>query len=136
MLGALFGTGGWGAMMARTAANGAGMGNPVKAFAMTDSEMIAEDIAYDPRGKGCFITTGRKGKSYSVTPSGVVSTFAEAVGAGWGMMAVAVDSIRHVLWATAESVPQTIGYTESTQGKSAVLKFDLTSGKLLQRFDL
>ena len=52
------------------------------------------------------------------------------------MMAVAVDSIRNILWATTESVPQAIGYTESAKGRSAVLKYDLTSGKVLQRYDL
>jgi hypothetical protein len=133
---ALHGTDQWAGIMARIAENAAAVGNPVKAFAMPDSEMIAEDISYDPGGKRFFITSIRKGTILSVTPSGVVTTFAEPVGSGWGMMAVAVDPIRHVLWATAESVPQTIGYTESAKGRSAVLKYDLKSGKLLQRYDL
>jgi DNA-binding beta-propeller fold protein YncE len=132
----LHGTDQWNAVMARIAANAASVGNPEKAFAMPDSEMIAEDITYDPRGKRFFITSVRKGKIFSATPAGVVTTFAEPVGTGWGMMAVAVDSIRHFLWATTESVPQTIGYTESGMGKSAVLKYDLKSGRLLQRYDL
>lgn len=135
-LAALHGTDQWNVIMARIAGNGATVGNPLKAFAMPDSEMIAEDISYDPRGRRFLITSVRKGRIFSVMPSGAVTTFAEPVGAGWGMMAVAVDSTRHVLWATAEAVPQAIGYTDAAQGKSAVLKYDLSSGKLLQRYDL
>src|SRR5204862_3397499 len=60
-LAALHGTDEWNAIMARIAGNGEAVGNPVKAFAMPDSEMIAEDISYDSRGKRFFITSVRKG---------------------------------------------------------------------------
>lgn len=135
-LASLHGTEQWNAIMARISGNGAAVGSPAKAFAMPDSEMIAEDISYDPGGKRFLVTSVRKGKIFSVTPSGIVTTFAEPVATGWGMMAVAVDSVRHLLWATTEAVPQTVGYSESLKGKSAVLKYDLKSGKLLQRYDL
>ncbi|MEP6507811.1 MAG: hypothetical protein ABJC63_06250, partial [Gemmatimonadales bacterium] len=135
-LASLHGNAQWDAVMARIAGNGATMGNAARAFAMPDSDMIAEDIVYDARGRRFFISSVRHGTILSATPSGAVTTFARPVAAGWGMMALAVDPTRSVLWATTEAVPQSIGYTKSAGGRSAVLSYDLNSGKLLQRYDL
>ena len=118
ILAALHGTDEWNAIMARIAGNGAAVGNPVKAFAMPDSEMIAEDIVYDPAGRRFFVSSVRREQIVTVTPSGSASTFAESVGPGWGMMALAVDSVRNVLRATTEAVPQSPACL--TCGKQAV----------------
>lgn len=135
-LAALHGNAQWDAIMTRIAGNGAAVGSAAKAFSMPDSEMIAEDIVYDAKGCRFFISSVRHGTILSAKSSGSVSTFAEPVASGWGMMALAVDPARNVLWATTEAVPQAIGYTTSTAGRSAVLRYDLVSGKLLQTYDL
>ena len=50
-LAALHGTDQWTATMAQITGNGAAVGNAEKAFAMPDSEVIAEDFSYDSHGK-------------------------------------------------------------------------------------
>lgn len=51
------------------------------------------------------------------------------------MMAIAVDSPRHLLWASTAALPHAAGYREQDKGKCALLAFDPRDGKLVKRFD-
>ena len=54
----------------------------------------------------------------------------------WAMLAVAVDAKRRVLWASTAAMPQALGYQAADAGRSAMLKYDLRTGRLLKRYDL
>jgi hypothetical protein len=41
-----------------------------------------------------------------------------------------------VLWASTAAMPEAIGFTKDTEGRSALLKYSLESGALLKRYDL
>lgn len=133
---ALRGTPAWTDLVARIKANGNSVGTMKSAFTLPDSEFVAEDIAYDPLGRRFFVTSVRRSTIVAVTQDGVISTFARAIAPGWGMLAVVVDRPRNTLWASAEALPMSAGYDSTQQGRSTVLRYDLTSGALLERYDL
>lgn len=133
---ALRGTPAWDAIIARVKTNASTVGKTRSAFTLPDSEFVAEDIAYDPLGRKFFVTSVRRSTIVAVTPDGSISTFARGIAPGWGMLAVAVDRPRNILWASAEAVPLATGYDSAQQGRSTVLRYDLTTGSLLERYDL
>ncbi len=85
-------------------------------------DLIPEDLAYDPVSGKFFATAVRGRKILALDRAGKFSDFvAPAEGP---MMALATDSRRRWLWATSDD-----------EGKSAVFKYSLDSGKLLKRYD-
>ncbi len=113
---------------------------PVKssdvAFRISDPALLAEDIAYDAETKSFYVSSIHRRKIIRIAPDGVVSDFIRAGQDGvWGMMALAVDAKRRVLWATTAALPQAEEYTSSDQGRSAALQYDLNTGRLLRRWD-
>jgi DNA-binding beta-propeller fold protein YncE len=133
---ALHGTPEWDALLARIKSNANPVGVTRAAFTLPDSEFVAEDIAYDALGRKFFVTSVRRSTIVTVTPNGAISTFAHGIAPGWGMLAVAVDRPRNALWASTEAVPLAANYDSAQQGRSAILRYDLTTGALLQRYDL
>ncbi len=52
----------------------------------------------------------------------------------YGIMGMAVDPERRVLWAASSAVPEMRGFTEDDRGRALVARFDLDSGRLLNIF--
>ena len=98
--------------------------------------LLTEDITYDPVSRSFYVSSIHKRKILRIDPGGQVSDF---IGEGrdgvWGIMALAVDSGRRVLWASTSALPQSEGYRSPDEGRSAVLRYDLGSGKLQKRYD-
>ena len=133
---ALRGTPSWGSITAALAKNGSPVGSFAPAFAMPDSDFVAEDIAWDPRGKRWLVSGIRRSIIVAVDPQGKQTQFARGTDKGWGFLALAVDSARNTLWATAESINLALGYDSTQAGKASVFRYDLRSGAMLQRYDL
>lgn len=98
--------------------------------------LLTEDIAYDSVSRCFYVSSIHKREILRINPGGAVSDF---IGEGrdgvWGIMALAVDSDRRVLWASTSALPQSAGYRSVDEGRSAVLRYDLASGKLQKRYD-
>ncbi len=126
------------AVQARIAANRQPVAHAVTVFSLSDPELLTEDLAYDPAAQRFFVSSIREAKILAV--DGRTGAARDFVPAGrdpiWGVLALAVDAPRGVLWATTAGMPQTPGYRPADAGHSAVLRYDLESGKLLQRYDL
>lgn len=133
---ALRGTPQWNAIVERLDANGNAINSFAPAFTMPDSDFIAEDITWDPRGKRWLVSGIRRSVIMSVDRDGKQSVFLRGTDKGWGYLAVAVDSARNTLWATAEAIPLALGYDSTLAGKAAVFRYDLRTGSLIRRFDL
>jgi hypothetical protein len=103
------------------------------AFPLADSGLLAEDVDYDPRTRRFFVTSVGERKIVSTEAGGAGSEFARAPD-GWPMLAIKVDSSRGVVWATEVAI-QGFNLPESDWGRSAVLCYDLKSGKLLRRIE-
>ena len=133
---ALRGTPSWNSILERLARNGSPVGTFTPAFAMPDSDFVAEDITWDPAGKRWLVSGIRRSRIVSVDQQGRQTMFARGTDKGWGFMALAVDSARNTLWATAEATSLAIGYDPTMAGKSSVFRFDLRTGAMLQRYDM
>jgi hypothetical protein len=104
------------------------------AFLLSDAELLAEDVAYDPSTKRFFITSVREKKIISTAADGVSAEFAKAPD-GWPMLAVKVDASRGMVWATEVAMQGFNFSLESDWGRSAVLCYDLKHGQLLRRIE-
>ncbi len=104
------------------------------AFKLTDSGLIAEDFDIDPQTKTFLITSVLERKIVHVTSSGQVSAFASSP-SGWPMLAIKVDAKHNRVWATEVALNGFTNAPKSDWGKSAVLSFDLQTGKLLNRIE-
>jgi len=133
---ALRGTRSWNALMERIAVNGATVGHFTPAFAMPDSDFVAEDITWDPTGKRWLVSGIRRSVIVSVDRLGRQETLVRGADKGWGFLALAVDSARNTLWATAEAIPLALGFDSTLAGKAAVFRYDLRDGSMLERYDL
>jgi sugar lactone lactonase YvrE len=104
------------------------------AFLLTDSGLLAEDVDYDRRSKRFFITSVREKKIIAASADGTSTDFAKAPD-DWPMLAIKVDSSRGNVWATEVAMQGFSAAPESDWGRSAVLCYDLKSGKLLRRIE-
>jgi sugar lactone lactonase YvrE len=109
-----------------------------KPFAvLPEKDLISEDIAYDPVTKRFFISSVRHHKILSLDANGKFSEFVPDGQPGiWAILALRVDPKQRVLWATTAAMPESVGFTPAIDGHSALLKYSLDKGALLQRYDL
>src|SRR5579872_595395 len=114
-------------------ANRTSVGLASPAFPLSDSRLLAEDVDYDPLGKQFLVTSIREKKIISAA-SGSIRDFAKAPD-NWSMMAIKVDSKRGLLWATEVALQGLVFAPEPDWGRSAVLSYDLKTGKLLRRIE-
>jgi hypothetical protein len=103
-------------------------------FLLADAGLLAEDVDYDPRSKRFFITSVREKKIVSTEAGGTSTEFAKAPD-NWPMLAIKVDASRGAVWATEVALQGFSGVPESDWGRSAVVCYELKSGKLLRRIE-
>ena len=101
---------------------------------LPQNDLILEDVTYDSVSGRFFLSSVRHRKIISLTMNGHVEDFVPE--GGWPILALAADSARRSLWATTAAMPEGLGYNPADEGKSALLKFSLVSGKLLKRYEL
>jgi hypothetical protein len=131
---ALRGLPGYQSIHANMAANTAGKSAAEKVFRLESSARIPEDIDYDPAAKYFYISTVLGKQILRVDMAGGTKLFAAAPDQ-WPMMALKVDPRRRVLWATEVALDGFAAAAKQDWGRSAILQYDLSSGKLLQRIE-
>ena len=114
-------------------ANRTSIGHASIAFLLSDSNLLAEDVDYDPQASQFLVTSVREKKIISIV-KGVIHDFAKAP-ENWPMLALKVDSRRGLVWATEVAMQGFIFTPESDWGRSAVLCYDLRNGNLLRRIE-
>jgi hypothetical protein len=114
--------------------NKTAVGRSEKVFALADPGLVPEDIDFDPQSKTFLITSVLEQKIVRVASSGQVSSFASS-SSGWPMLALKVDAQRNRVWATEVAMDGFTIAPKSDWGRSAVLCFDLQTGKLLNRIE-
>ena len=133
----LHGSAAWTAVMEQLRRNLEPVGGSTVAFALPDSDFVAEDLTWDGPGKRFIVSSMRHRKLVAVSPDGAATAFAPVGGDRvWAILGVAMDRARGALWATTEAVPFALGVLPADSGRSAVLRFDLANGRLLKRYPL
>jgi hypothetical protein len=106
-------------------------------FKLPERDLVAEDIAYDPGARRFFISSVRLGKIVAIDAKGHAADFVrEGQRDVWAILALRADSKRRTLWATTAAMPESLAFTATADGRSALLEYDLDSGKLLHRYDV
>jgi len=96
--------------------------------------LIAEDVDYDSASQSFFFSTVLGKKIFAATSDGHLREFASPP-TNLPLLAVKVDPARKLLWASAVGLRNFAGVPESTQARSVLLCYSLSSGKLLRRLD-
>jgi hypothetical protein len=99
-----------------------------------DSGLLTEDVDYDPTTGAFLITSVLEHKIVRGTLSGAITGFAASPD-NWPMLAIKIDALRHVVWATEVALDGFTAAPKADWGRSAVLAYDLTTGKLLRRIE-
>jgi sugar lactone lactonase YvrE len=138
---ALRGTDRFDAVVARFAANGLPIARSEVALVLDDRDVLAEGVARDPRSGDLFVGSVRGRRVLRAAPPGgaavpLPASIDGAAGDGgdaslYGVMGMAIDPERRILWAAASAVPEMDGFGEADRGRAMVARYDLDSGRLV-----
>jgi sugar lactone lactonase YvrE len=119
----------------RLARNGEPVVASQVAFELPERDLLTEGIAHDPRDGAFYVGSVHQSKIFRVPRQGTVSEFLPELPGGWAPLGLRVDRKASALWVATAALPQTAGYNPSDSGRSAILRFDLGSGRLSARYD-
>lgn len=110
------------------------------AFKINEPDLIPEGIAYDSRTKTFYVGSTYLRKIVSIDEKGAVKNFTEEAQDGLrGVLGMRVDEKRRVLWAISShaglAMPLKNGDRDCI-GCSEVFKYDLNTGKLVEKYTL
>jgi hypothetical protein len=116
--------------------NGNAISHGQTAIVLGDPNVLAEDVAYDTDLDEFYISSVRERKIVAVQIGGRIRDFTVSGANGaHAMLALAADPNRRWLWATTSATPMELGYAASDAGRSALLKYDLRTGSLVQQYN-
>ena len=105
------------------------------AFVIKDRSLHTEGIEYDPTHKTFYLGSIHKRKIIKVTPDGKTVDFCPSAIEGMtSIFGIKVDVQRDLLWACASPMEEMESY--DSLARSAVFKFALSSGELLQKYPM
>jgi sugar lactone lactonase YvrE len=105
------------------------------AFELPDPELLIEGVAHDSTRGEFLVGSVRKGRILRVGRDGSVGDFAVVEGGHWAPLGLRVDRPRGALWVAAAARPQVAGYQPADSGRSAIMRYDLRSGRLTHRYE-
>lgn len=129
-------TGEFKSVLARFAANRSHVGRSATAFTIPEKGLITEGIAYDSVEDAFYLSSVRARKVFKVKRGEAAREFATERDGLWSAMGMKVDARRRVLWVASAAVPPMSNYRKEEDGQSGLLKFDLKTGKLIQKYTL
>lgn len=116
------------------ATNGAPVSRARIEATLADARLLAEDVDFDPDARRFFVTGVVGKRIISLGAGGAEKTFAEAPD-GWPMVALKLDLKRRRLWATEVAFNGFTAVPKADWGRSALLRYDLDTGRLMSRLD-
>ncbi|HEY2517123.1 MAG TPA: hypothetical protein VGI39_39895, partial [Polyangiaceae bacterium] len=118
----------------RMAKNLQPVANATPAFELPHDELVTEDIAYDPATKSFFVSSVRHRKIVAVDERGNAHDWVandDALGSACGL---ALTSGR--LWVGSAELAPMVGYEPKKAHPTALLAYDLATGKRVERIAL
>jgi hypothetical protein len=122
------------ALQAEMAKNNGPIAKATEVFRMEKTDLIPEDVDYDARTSRFFVSSVLQKEILTFDAKGTSEVFAHAPDE-WPMMALKIDASRRVLWVTEVALKGYKWSPEAAWGRSAVLIYNLDSGKLLHRVE-
>ncbi|MCF6264367.1 MAG: hypothetical protein L3J24_12380 [Xanthomonadales bacterium] len=113
-------------------------GSVENVLTLADDVVLPEAIDWDPLNQTFLIGTVADGRILRVDDKGKSSTLfqADAENGMWSIYDIKVDVKRKIFWVSSAALPGYKNYSQADFGRSALFKFDLKSGKLLQRYPM
>jgi hypothetical protein len=102
--------------------------------ALPDSLLHPEGVAWDAATGRVFVASVHQRKIVVIEPDGRVRDFVAGGDSLDAVFGVTVDAPQHRLWATTAWVPEQDGGLPPDSSRTALLAFDLTSGRELGRW--
>lgn len=104
------------------------------AFTVHEKGIVPESVGYDPVTQVFYLSSIYKRKILSLNSKGEVKDFATERDGLWSVLGLKVDAPRRLLWVCTAAHRQMSNYRKEDDGASALLKFDLRSGKLIGKY--
>jgi len=105
------------------------------AFTLKDRSLHTEGIEYDAEHKTFYLGSIHKRKIIKVSPDGTATDFCTSAFNGMGsIFGIKVDVKRNILWACSSPMEEMENYDSIS--RSAVFKFELSSGKLISKYEV
>jgi sugar lactone lactonase YvrE len=105
------------------------------AFELPERDLLTEGIAHDARTDVFYVGSVHQSKIFRITRGGTVSELEPELPGRWAPLGLRVDPKGGALWVASAALPQTAGYNSADSGRSAILRYDLQSGRLSARYD-
>lgn len=117
-------------------ANLATFGEGKVAFELPKGDTLYESLAWDAKRSRLLVGSARDGSIQIVDAKGKLTPFikADAQTGLWSVYGLAADAERDLLYVASTSSTYFKGFKQDDFGKAAVFKFQLSSGKLLERY--
>jgi hypothetical protein len=104
---------------------------------MPAADLIAEDLAIDPRDGTRYVSSVHTGTVLRLDATGNWSVaFKAADLSAWGIYALALDAPRERLWVGSVAGAVSPPYQPSDAGRAAILRLDMRTGALQRRYEL
>jgi sugar lactone lactonase YvrE len=121
------------------AANGLAIGAGQRAFALPAGDKLFEDVAWDPRAHRFYLSSVRDRRVYTVDADGQgMRPLTAPEPDGIGVLGIAFDPVRRVLWMSTAALPPVPGYRKGDDAAraSSVASVDVSTGQVVQRIEL
>ena len=128
----------WDYIVANLQANAKQFGEGKLAFELPKGDYLFESIGYDPARKQFLVGSAREGKVYLADMKGKLTDFIRPTEEN-GMFAVldlAVDAAHDKLYVASAGVPYFTAFKASAFGQTALIEYQLSTGKFLNKYDL
>ncbi|HSS01432.1 MAG TPA: tetratricopeptide repeat protein [Kofleriaceae bacterium] len=121
------------------AANGRAMGAADRVFDLPTGDKLFEDLVWAPSAGALYITSVRERRVYAFTPGlQALRPLTEPEPEGIGVLDVAFDPARNVLWMSTAPLPPVPGYRKGDDAAraSSIAAIDPSTGRIVQRVEL
>lgn len=106
------------------------------AFRLSERDLLPEGLTHDPKTNTFYVASVHQRKIIARRADGTESVFGKGRDDGlWGVLALKVDAERRHLWATTAAIEQAQDLDPADAGRTALIQFDLDTGRLLNRFE-
>lgn len=106
------------------------------AFRLAEREVLPEGLAHDPKSNTFYVASVHQRKIIARRADGTETVFGKGRDDGlWSVLALRVDAERRHLWATTAAIEQTKDLDPADLGRTALIQFDLDTGKVLNRYE-